>query len=101
MRNQDHSAKGPHTDEPSEQPLFRRAEKPQRAKATHPTDARQIGRLVAPATKRLGALIEAVPEEVKEHQRNASRERLLAWRALIDARLASLDRRQGETAADV
>jgi hypothetical protein len=36
------------------------------------------------------ALMNTVPEEVRVHSLNVRRERLLAWRALIDARLKVL-----------
>jgi Sec-independent protein translocase protein TatA len=39
------------------------------------------------------ALADMLPEQVLEHSLKARRERLLAWRSIIDARVASTDRR--------
>lgn len=36
------------------------------------------------------------PEEFRQHRRAAKREMLLAWRSLIDARIADLDRAEKE-----
>jgi hypothetical protein len=101
MTNPDKIAGQPPTDEGAKRPLFRSAEKRQRSKDRGPAGVHQEGRLIGSAGRLLESLWELLPEEARQHQRNASRERLLAWRALIDARLAVLDRRQRGKAGGV
>ncbi len=50
-------------------------------------------------TEMKGRRIEMFPEEFRKHARASRREMLLAWRSLIDARIAKLDEMDQEDTA--
>ena len=79
----------------AKQPLFRKA-----AKRSVSADS-GVGSRAKLRTFPLHQLFEAVrqmfPEEARKHARLAHRQQLLAWRVLIDARLAELYRRDKDS----